>query len=287
MDIRQNIQQKTSDNGLQKFSGKGVEMFKSLDTVPEEYFYLFLAARDAGKRKRLKVYWGGIYVTGLFLLFSSLFVYNSHPRVNYSYYFNLVYIVLFAIQIFGLLLFSIPGFAGKHQKLYWIFVPLTAVICLQLGGINACVAVMGLEALPYGFFLLMLCVLFGAILLNHVVIKRVIKRIPQGYFKEKGTGLFDDKNGKIKKRGAIVSMLISSFTLPFFIFLYLTFRVVHVSNAFLLVFISFMSVFLLIIMSFINYFPILQIYCVNRFPTAEFTAPRIKKNKNRTSIGAL
>jgi len=254
-------------------------MFKSLDTVPEEYFYQFLAARDAGKRKRLKVYFGGIYLTGLFLLFSSLFVYNSHPRVNYSYYFNLIYIFLFAIQIFGLLLFSIPGFAGKHQKLYWILVPLTSVICIQIGVINACVAMMGSAALPYGFFLLVLLEIFGGLVLNLCILKRAVKRIPQGHYKEKGTRLFDDKNGKIQRRGAIIASVISSLTLPLFISLYLIPRFVHFSNIFILVFVSFLSIILLITMSFINYFPILQIYCVNRFPTSEFTAPRMKKTK--------
>jgi hypothetical protein len=51
--------------------------------------------------------------------------------------------------------------------------------------------------------------------------------------------------------------------------------------------VSFSSIIILITMSVANYFSILQIYCVNRFPTSEFTAPKIKKNKNRTSVGAL
>jgi hypothetical protein len=158
---------------------------------------------------------------------------------------------------------------------------------MQIGLIDACVAIMGLEALPYGFFLLMLCVLIGAILLNYVVLKRVIERIPQGHYKEKGTRLFDDKNGKIQRRGAIIASVISSLTLPLFISLYLIPRFVHVSNAFLLVFISFMSVILLITMSVVNYFLILQIYCVNRFPTSEFTAPKIKKDKKEGKISRI
>jgi hypothetical protein len=252
-------------------------MLKCLDTVPEEYFYQVFVARDSGKSKRLSYFVACIYLTGNFLLFSSLFVYNSHPRVSYSYYCNLVYIMLFAVQIFGLFLFAIPGFAGKYQKLYWVFFLINS-ISFQIGGINVCVAGMGLEALPVGFFLLMLCVLIGAILLNYVVFRRVIKRISQGYYQKNDTRLFDEKNEKIKRRWTIVSIVISSLTLPIVIFLYITFRMVRVSNIFLLVFLSFLSVFLLIIMSSV-FFPILHIYCVNRFPTSEFTAPKIKKDK--------
>jgi len=263
---------------LRKSSGKGVEMLKSLDTVPDEYFYQVFVARDSGKSKRLIFFVGCIYLTGNFLLFSSLFVYNSHPRVNYSYYSNLVYIALFAVQIFGLLLFTIPGFAEKHQKLYWIFFLLNS-ISIQIGGVNVCVAGMGLEALPYGFFLLMICMLVGAIMLNCIVFMRVIKRISQGYYQKNDTRLFDEKNRKRQKRWRIVGMFVSSLTLPIIIFLYVSFKMVHVGNAFLLVFLSFLSVFLLLIMSTVSYSPILHIYCVNRFPTSEFTAPKIKKDK--------
>jgi len=252
-------------------------MLRSLDTVPEEYFYQVLAARDAGKRKRLKVFWGSIYLTGLFLLFSSLFVYNSHPRVDYSYYCNLVYIILFAVQVFGCIVISIPGFAGKHQKLYWVFF-LVNTICLQIGLINVCVAGMGLEELPYEFFLLMICLLVGAILLAYVVFKRVIERISQGYYKKNDARLFDEKNRKRQRRGVIFSLVISSFTLPLFIFLNLASRLIHIDNIVLLLIISFLSTFLLFAMSFVSYSPILHIYCVNRFPTSEFTAPKIRKN---------
>jgi hypothetical protein len=253
-------------------------MFKNLDTVPDEYFYQFLAARDTGKRARIKGLWAAMILSGVFLLFSSIFVNNSRPRVEYSYYCNLVFVILFGVQILLCLFFSVPGTAGKLQKFYWAFVFFN-VMCFQFSLCNACVAVMGLEALPLAFFLLIIFVIFGGLVLNLYILKRAVKRIPQGHYKENGTRLFDDKNGKIKKRWAIVSMLIASFTLPIIIFIYITFRLVHVSNAFLLVFISFFSVFLLIIMSFVNYFPILQIYCVNRFPTSEFTAAKIKKNK--------
>jgi len=253
-------------------------MFKSLDIVPDEYFYQFLAARDAGKRVRIKGLWAAMIISGAFLLLSSIFVHNSRPRVEYSYYCNLVFVILFGVQILMCLFFSVPGIAGKLQKFYWVF-SFINVMCFQFSVCNVCVAMMGSAALPYGFFLLILLIIFGGLVLNIYILKRAVKRIPQGYYKEKGTRLFDDKNGKIQKRGAIIASVISSFTLPFFIFLNLTFRVVHVSNAFLLVFMSFLSVILLITMSFINYFPILHIYCVNRFPTSEFTAEKKKKTK--------
>jgi len=253
-------------------------MLKCLDTVPEDYFYQVFAARDTGKRTRLKVFWGGLYIAGLFLLFSCLFVYNSHPRVDYSYYCNLVYIMIYALQIFGLLLFAIPGFAEKHQKLYWIFFLINS-ISFQIGGINMCIAVMGLESLPYGFFLLMLFVLFIAIWLSYFNFKHAIKRISEGYYRENDTRLFEDKNRKRQRRWTAIGTVISSFTVPIILSLYITFRMVHVSNIFLLIFISFMSVFLLLIMSSVSYSPILHIYCVNRFPTSEFIAPKIKKNK--------
>ena len=70
-------------------------MFKSLDTVPEEYFYQFLAARDTAKRARIKGLWASMIFSGVFLLFSSIFVHNTRPRVEYSYYCNLIFAILF------------------------------------------------------------------------------------------------------------------------------------------------------------------------------------------------
>jgi hypothetical protein len=142
-----------------------------------------------------------------------------------------------------------------------------------------CIAVMGLESLPYGFFLLMLFVLFIAIWLSYFNFKHAIKRISEGYYRENDTRLFEDKNRKRQRRWTAIGTVISSFTVPIILSLYITFRMVHVSNIFLLIFISFMSVFLLLIMSSVSYSPILHIYCVNRFPTSEFIAPKIKKNK--------
>ena len=253
-------------------------MFKSLDIVPDEYFYQFLAARDAGKRVRIKGLWAAMIISGAFLLLSSIFVHNSRPRVEYSYYCNLVFVILFGVQILMCLFFSVPGIAGKLQKFYWVF-SFINVMCFQFSVCNVCVAMMGSAALPYGFFLLILLIIFGGLVLNIYILKRAVKRIPQGYYKEKGTRLFDDKNWKIQIRGAIIASVISSLTLPLFISLYLIPRFVHFSNIFILVFVSFLSIILLITMSFINYFPIMQIYCVNRFPTSEFTAPRMKKTK--------
>ena len=253
-------------------------MFRSLDTVSKEYFYQILLGRDTGARARIKGLWAFLFLSGIFLVFSSVMSGNSTPFVAYSYNCNRVFVILFGIQAFFCLFFSMPGVAGKLQKMYWVFVYFHYV-CLQFCLWNFSAAVMGVSGLPSGFFLLVLCAIFGGLVLNVYILRRAVKRIPLGYYKENGTRIFDDKSGRIKKYGAIISVVALNIFILLFIIFKITVRLVQVSNIFILIFILFLSTLILLVMSLVSYFPILQIYCVDRFPVDEFTAKKVKKDK--------
>src|ERR1035437_8553091 len=112
-------------------------MFKGLDTVSKEYFYQILLVRDTGARARIKGLWAVMYLSGFCLLFSSVMSSNSTPFVAYSYNCNRVFVILFGIQVFFCLFFSVPGVAGKLQKFYWGFVYFD-YMCLQFAMCNLC-----------------------------------------------------------------------------------------------------------------------------------------------------